>query len=333
MEKSILSATDKIEKISDKVSIVQNDNLPKFGMDALLLSNFVDKSKSSKLKIADFGSGSGILGLMYASVNPGRVFLIEVNPELVDLENKSIKINDLTDRVVALNKDINDLTEIFKINSLDVIISNPPYFDNVNYEQTSPDGYRKSARHGGGKNFGLDTLFDSAKLFLKSRGKLYFIFRAERIAEIFKTASANGFGIDKICFVYTKKGSDAKLVLVKAIKQSKHAKIKIQSPLILYDQPKRLNKKSANILFSRKYFFYVLKTADNYLYAGTTNDVQKRFSAHQNGKGAKFTKPASRHPLTLVFTKEFNSKSEALSFENKFKKLKRDEKENYINLK
>ncbi|MDR2660776.1 MAG: GIY-YIG nuclease family protein [Lactobacillaceae bacterium] len=78
------------------------------------------------------------------------------------------------------------------------------------------------------------------------------------------------------------------------------------------------------------YYFYVIKTADDKFYAGTSNDYVKRFQAHQARKGAKYTKVLIHHPLKLIFVQYFDSKGEALSFENKFKKLKRLEKEKYI---
>lgn len=49
-------------------------------------------------------------------------------------------------------------------------------------------------------------------------------------------------------------------------------------------------------------------------------------------KGAKFTKAAIHHPLKLVYRQEFSNKGEALSFEIKFKKFSRADKEKYINL-
>ena len=81
----------------------------------------------------------------------------------------------------------------------------------------------------------------------------------------------------------------------------------------------------------QEYFFYIIQTNDQKLYAGTSNDYLKRFETHKAKKGARFTQAASRHPLTLIFAQSFESKSEALKFEIKFKKLNREQKLNYIN--
>jgi putative endonuclease len=53
-------------------------------------------------------------------------------------------------------------------------------------------------------------------------------------------------------------------------------------------------------------------------------DISKRAKAHNEGKGAKYTK--SRRPVKIVYSEEFNSKSEALKREAAIKKLSREEK-------
>ena len=40
-------------------------------------------------------------------------------------------------------------------------------------------------------------------------------------------------------------------------------------------------------------YTYILKCRDNSLYTGWTNDIDKRLKAHNDGKGAKYTKSYS----------------------------------------
>lgn len=73
------------------------------------------------------------------------------------------------------------------------------------------------------------------------------------------------------------------------------------------------------------YFVYILKCADNTLYTGVTNDLQKRLEAHNfNDTGAKYTR--GRRPVRLVYKQKFKDKSEAMRAEIRIKKLTRDEK-------
>ena len=41
-------------------------------------------------------------------------------------------------------------------------------------------------------------------------------------------------------------------------------------------------------------YTYILKCKDDSLYTGWTNDLKKRITSHNAGKGAKYTKPEDR---------------------------------------
>ena len=74
----------------------------------------------------------------------------------------------------------------------------------------------------------------------------------------------------------------------------------------------------------KKYYVYILLTESNTLYCGYTDDVQKRFKKHKQGLAAKYTK--ANKPVKIVYTKEFQSKSEAMKEESRIKKLSKIEK-------
>ena len=67
-----------------------------------------------------------------------------------------------------------------------------------------------------------------------------------------------------------------------------------------------------------------MECADGSLYTGVSNDVESRISRHNEGKGAKYTR--SRTPVTLVYTEEATSKSEALKRELQIKKMSAGQK-------
>lgn len=76
---------------------------------------------------------------------------------------------------------------------------------------------------------------------------------------------------------------------------------------------------------SKGNFVYILLTERNTLYCGYTNDVEKRFREHIEGKGAKYTK--NFKPVKIVYKKEFETKSQALKEEYRIKhKLTRKQK-------
>ncbi len=74
-----------------------------------------------------------------------------------------------------------------------------------------------------------------------------------------------------------------------------------------------------------KYFVYMVKCADQTLYTGLTNDIEKRVVAHNTGTtGAKYTR--GRRPVMVVYIEQCETKSDALKRECVVKKLTRKEK-------
>ncbi len=76
------------------------------------------------------------------------------------------------------------------------------------------------------------------------------------------------------------------------------------------------------------HYVYMLRCADDTLYTGWTTDVKKRVETHNSGKGAKYTR--ARLPVELVYTEEFDDKTEAQKREYAIKQLTRAEKETLI---
>lgn len=81
---------------------------------------------------------------------------------------------------------------------------------------------------------------------------------------------------------------------------------------------------------NQAYYFYVLYCADDTFYGGFSTDVLKRFATHQARQGAKYTKVKKRHPLHLVYSQRFETKSEALRAEYQFKHQGRAAKEAFL---
>ncbi|EDW5948376.1 MULTISPECIES: GIY-YIG nuclease family protein [Lysinibacillus] len=79
---------------------------------------------------------------------------------------------------------------------------------------------------------------------------------------------------------------------------------------------------------NNSHYFYVLECADQSLYAGYTNNVDRRVAVHNAGKGAKYTR--ARGPVQCIYVEEFDTKPEAMRAEYAFKQLTRTQKIKYI---
>jgi len=80
----------------------------------------------------------------------------------------------------------------------------------------------------------------------------------------------------------------------------------------------RTEKKSAT------WVVYILRCSDESLYTGITNNIGKRFAAHNQGTASKYTR--SRRPVEVLTTSAKMEKIEAMRLESKIKGLPKEEK-------
>ena len=71
-------------------------------------------------------------------------------------------------------------------------------------------------------------------------------------------------------------------------------------------------------------YVYILRCADDTLYCGWTTDITARLSAHNAGRGAKYTR--SRLPVELAYFEEYDDRHDAMSREWHIKRMSREEK-------
>jgi putative endonuclease len=70
-----------------------------------------------------------------------------------------------------------------------------------------------------------------------------------------------------------------------------------------------------------KYFLYILESElDHTLYIGQSNNTENRLNSHNKGQN-KSTK--TKVPWNLLFSKELNTRSEAVKLERKLKSWKK----------
>ena len=73
---------------------------------------------------------------------------------------------------------------------------------------------------------------------------------------------------------------------------------------------------------------YLVRCGDGSLYTGIATDTERRFGAHQAGKGAKYLR--GRGPLELVFQCAAGDRGAALRLELQVKRLSKADKERLV---
>ncbi len=134
-------------------------------------------SIKSDFKFADVGTGTGILGLAMAKYFPKSIgYLVDISDKALKIaESNLLKYSELKSRLSLVNS---DLLEAFDVDSLDVIISNPPYIDSEEVLELMPEvtNYEPHLALDGGKG-GLvliDKLQSQASKVLKNNGLFIF---------------------------------------------------------------------------------------------------------------------------------------------------------------
>ncbi|MCM3145587.1 GIY-YIG nuclease family protein [Brevibacillus sp. MER 51] len=79
---------------------------------------------------------------------------------------------------------------------------------------------------------------------------------------------------------------------------------------------------------SKSHYVYILSCADGTLYTGYTTELIRRLAAHNEGKGAKYTR--GRGPVELLYWEEGADRSWGLKREDSIKRLTRKKKEELI---
>lgn len=77
-----------------------------------------------------------------------------------------------------------------------------------------------------------------------------------------------------------------------------------------------------------KLYTYIARCSDDTLYVGITNDIISREKRHNQGVGSRYTN--IRRPITIVYSEEYSTRTEAARRERQLKGWTREKKENLI---
>ena len=233
MEKSLLKENERIDDLEiNNLKIIQRNDGFCFGIDSVLLSDFAKNIKNNS-NVLDFGTGTGILGfLLIAKTKLKKIIGIEVQPEIADMASRSIKLNNLEEKFEILNSNIKELDKKLKIDFYDAIITNPPYKKPDSGMQNDNE-IKLISRHEVKAN--LSDFIKMSFKMLKDKGTLYMVHRPERLVDIISEMRLNKLEAKRIRFVYSNQKSDAKLVLIEAVKNGKSF-VKIEKPLYVYKE-------------------------------------------------------------------------------------------------
>ena len=227
-----LQANERIDDLEFKdYKIIQNSDGFCFGIDSILLSDFAKDLKNNS-KVIDLGTGTGILCiLLCGKTNLKHITGVEIQQEVYDMATRSIKLNNLEDKCKIINENILNLEKIYKKNSFDAIVTNPPYKKN-NTGIKNENEKKLISRHELAAN--LEDFIKVSSDLLKDKGEFYMVHRPERLVDIMYLMRNYKIEPKKTRFGSPNLNKEPNIVLIKGIKNANEF-LKVEKTLYVYN--------------------------------------------------------------------------------------------------
>ena len=216
MTDSLIDTDERLDTlVGTDLKLIQKIDGTAFAIDTLLLASFVTLPPAGA-RVADLGSGSGVLSFMLHHRKPSlEIVGIEVLEEFHDLSQRNLQLNPSIKSLSFECLDVRDVPARLLPESFDLVVSNPPYFPK-GIGLLPPNPARAAARH---EMMGTLTDFLEAAAYLLQYGsKLVMVIHTSRFNEASKTLKELNLGIRRLRFIHPKEGQQAHLALIEAEK-------------------------------------------------------------------------------------------------------------------
>lgn len=224
--------------------IIQDPNRFCFGMDAVLLSAFANVRKNEK--VLDIGTGTGIIPILMEARYGGESYVgIEIQEDVADMASRSVKYNNLEEKIIIDNADVKDALELYGSSHFDVITTNPPYMT-VDKGLINPSDTKALSRHE--LSVKLEDIVSISSKILKNKGRFYMIHRPARLVEIMNVMRKYNLEIKRIRMVHPYIDKEANMVLIEAMHDGKPF-LKVENPLIVYEKSGEYTKEVMDIYY------------------------------------------------------------------------------------
>ncbi len=198
--------------------IKQRKDMFRLNTDTYALASFMVVKKGETF--LDIGTNNGVLLIEASRFHPKKLIGVDIFAEAIEIAKENVNYHSIENVVYFISR-IQDLV----IEPVDVIVCNPPYFNQMVKENRNPNPFLEAARHE--VYLPLNELLDCIKRDLKDHGRFYLIHRSDRLAEIIIEAHKRGLILKKcmpivdhrkksshaICLEFVKGGKSGMLLM------------------------------------------------------------------------------------------------------------------------
>ncbi len=162
------------------LKIIQDPKGFCFGIDAVLLSNFIKLKPQDQ--VVEFGTGTGIIPILLSGKSTfKKIHTFEVQHDVAEMANRSVHLNQLSDKIEVIEDNLTESHKYFKSGVIDVVFSNPPYMKS---EGGIKNDHAQKAISRHELLCSLEDIVANASRLLKHRGRFYMIHRPNRLVDI-----------------------------------------------------------------------------------------------------------------------------------------------------
>ncbi len=216
--------------VMDGLRLIQKKNGFRYGMDAVVLSQFA--ALPAKARAIDLGTGTGIIALILAKRGARAVTALEQDPEMAELAARNVRLNQLEDVMRVHCGDVCKVREEFASESFDLVVSNPPYRIPNTGKLAQYDAVAR-ARHE--ITATLEDFISAAQYLARYRGRFAMIHLPERMVEILSLLHAKNLEPKRLRMVYPNRHLPPSMFLVESVKGAKPG-LSVLPPLILQEE-------------------------------------------------------------------------------------------------
>jgi methylase of polypeptide subunit release factors len=150
---------------------------PRYFLTSEFFASFIGKLDLRDKRVADVGTGSGILALAAARAGAANVTAIDVNPNAALCASENARANGFDGRVTAMCSNL--LSALAPCDLFDVIITSPPSFPG------EPRDLADRAWHAGPNYRDIALLFEQARERLAPGGRVYVLLSSDSDLDLF----------------------------------------------------------------------------------------------------------------------------------------------------